>query len=489
VRGPARIPSRKRLNKKGRSNMSGNNQGGGMAATYAESFSVKNFMQKSMTLKGCDLLYIVSIPSNLTNSTVLAEFDLNPLQLTSATRLKQFAPLWDKFKWKALCITYKAACGTDTQGLLNISADPDKLDGYTHLSGLPLDQKCSASLHNINSAPNLPFFMAIKDKKFFGETRFMEPKGDSDPRLYTAGKLVLTNQGALSAGTYGRFYLNWEIQFEEPNIDDLIDQGIATATGNAGTYNSVTYPWGQYSLIETDAEAGVSTCAFRATNYCDLSSDATRGSVITFRRAGCYLVTIARTGVGQTTGFTGATFTNCSVGWDLDLGLGIGPNSALAATGGGSSNWIAAITASEDGATMSKTTDGVVTHNTSTTSVAFVAELPTVDFELQDKMVGMLRSLLKDTDIDLSKLNIRTRKSANRVNAIGPTSINSGFIRQGDGPAKEIDFTSTGSVLGTLVDPIVVEIAPPPLKKPEHKEKKSKPSKSVKLTFPSDSDD
>jgi len=453
-----------------------------MAATYAESFSVKQFMQAGMSLKGCDLLYIVSPTVSLTTSTVLAEFDLNPLELTSCTRLKQFAPLWDKFKWKKLCVTYKAACGTDTQGLLGLSADPDKLDGYSHLDGLVLDQKCSASLHNISSPPNLPFFLSISDKKFFGGTRFMEPKAGSDPRMYTAGKLVLTNQGALTAGTYGRFYLNWEIEFEEPNIDDLVDQTIGIAEAVNSAYVSVTYPWGQYTAMKT---AAANLAVVQETNYVGFSSDATLGSVITFRKPGNYLLAMGRTGVGQTTGaFTPTSLVNCTFTWDLDLGFGSGPNFAVANAGGTTSMWIAAFNATEPGAYINRITDGAVTHTTAYTFVAFVAESPEPDFVLQSQVVNMLASLFKGTSFNLSDLNIKTRKP--KVNAIGPTSLSAGTISQGDGPAKTIEYASTGSLLGTAVEPMVVEVLPA---QSMAKDKKNKSAKSVKLTFGSDTDD
>lgn len=453
----------------------GNAPVGVVAASYAQAFAVKNFMQKSMVLKGIDLLYVVSPSSNIPDSSVLAEFNLNPLQLTSATRLRQFAPLWDKFKFKSLCVAYKAACGTDTQGLLGVCADPDKLDGYTQLVGLPLDQKMSSSLHNISSPPNLPFTLKISDKKFFGESRFMEPNAASDPRMYTAGKIVISNQGALSAGTYGRFFLCWEIEFQEPNIEDNIDDSIGYAVTVSSTYISTTYPWGNYSAIE--ALGPTTNTAFQNTNFVQLLSSVTLGSVIKFLRAGNYLVNINRTGVAMGTGaFSSAVFNGCSLQWDTDS-LGTGPNAALANAGSTASSWIVAVKATSVGATMSCTGDAGVTHSTGYTSVIFVEDLPEEDSLFDGKVLMALRKL----GLDLPRL---PHKQHPAIQSSGPAAGEStGSISQGDGPIKTIVIQSPPeSTLGSEGNPVwTVPGVPPP--------KEKRKSKKLRLPSPeSDSD-
>lgn len=457
-------PQKKKGPKKQNLNKSAGGRGGsgGIAASYAQIASTKPFMQKGMTLKGTDLLFIVSPPSNLLDSSVLAEFSLNPLQLDVCARLKQFAPLWDKFKWKALRVCYAPACGTDVQGLLAVSGDPDKLDGYSQLSGVLLDKKTSSSLHNVNGAPNLPFVLNITDKRFFGGSKFMEPKVNSDPRNYTAGKVVITNQGNLVAGTYGRFYLQWEIFFEEPNIDEAFDTGIAVLDAVDSTLNSVEYPWGNYTLARASP---LTIAAYKAANYCDLYSDPVLGSVIKFFYPGQYLVTISRTGAGQGTGaFSGAVFSGCSVLW-TDSSLGQGPNMMLSNGASTTSQWVVAITVTQAGATMSKTGDGSVTHTYSWTTVSFVAENPEIDLDLQAKLV----SALEHMGLNIKELNLR---SPSRVSAIGPDSETTGTISQGDGPAKSVVTVSTGSIFGTAADPIFIE--PVPALKAKCKKKKCK---------------
>lgn len=427
-------------------------QSGGIAASYAQVASVKTFMQKGMALKGTDLLFVVSPTSNIPDSSVLAEFSLNPLQLSACARLKQFAPLWDKFKFIALRICYAPACGTDTQGLLAVSGDPDKLDGYSQLTGVLLDKKMSASLHNVSAAPNLPFCLAITDKKFFGGSKFMEPKISSDPRNYTAGKLVITNQGALTAGTYGRFYLQWEIYFEEPNIDEEYDAATLVLDAVDSSLNSVQYPWGNYSLAKVSP---LSIAAYQPVNYADVYSDVTLGSVIKFFYPGQYLVTISRTGAGMGIGaFTAAVFTGCSPLWTL-ANLGQGPNSKISNGASTASMWTVAVTVTTANATMSSTNDTSVTHTYSWTTVSFVAENPEVDLDLQAKLVGALESM----GLNMNSLRL---KSPPRVNAIGPNSIVTGTVRSGDGPAKTISEVATGSTLGSATDPIFVEPYIPP---------------------------
>jgi len=180
--------------------------------------------------------------------------------------------------------------------------------------------------------------------------------------------------------------------------------------------------------------------------------------VIKFFYPGQYLVTISRTGVAMGTGaFSGAVFSGCSVLWTVSS-LGQGPNVMLSNGASTSSQWVVAITVTSANATMSRTGDAGVTHTFSWTTVSFVAENPEVDLDLQAKLVSALEYM----GLDIKNLGLR---SPSRISAIGPDSETTGTISQGDGPAKTVTTVSTGSLLGTAIDPIFVEPAPVPVPK------------------------
>jgi hypothetical protein len=439
---------------------------GGVSASYAQTVEVKHFLQSSMTLKGCDLLYVVSPQTDLIESSVLAEFTLNPLQLTSATRLHQFAPLWDKFRWKRLCLRYKAACGTDTQGLLGAAAEPDVLDSYSNFSGLPLDQKLTSALHNISSAPNLPFSLDVRDKKFYGPARFMVPEPLSDPRNSAVGKIVITNQGALEAGTYGRFYLDWEIEFEQPNLDDSAESGSAFIQTISGSFVDATYPWGDFTAIKENTS---NVTAFLERNYVTFESDATLGSVVRFRRPGYYMVHNVETGAAMGTGaYTSAAFSSgMETGWTPAFQGSVGLNTAIVNAGLTTREWFAFVTVNEANATLSSTGDAGVTHNTSAFSVSYFGDLPALD----TPMVAALRSLIFGMQQQCALRNVTNSAFPPVKSSAGDLAVdNFGTISQGDGPRKVVNYLSEGTIaIGTPTDPIYIE--PVPLKSQQKKKR------------------
>jgi hypothetical protein len=403
----------------------------------------------------------VSLPAQLDDSKVLAEIQLNPLMIPQARRLAQYAALWDKYKWLELKLHYVPSCGTGTDGALGMCADPDVFDGYTQLEGDELLSKMNANPHNINPSVIRVATLDVKDKRFFDRVLFMEPDANSDPRNYIAGKLVIANEGLLTAGTYGRLFLEWKIRFEEPNIEPLIEggPGIAYIAGLSGTYVSATYPWGDFTLIK-DTGPGANTGS-RETALTEFYSDAVLGSVIKFKQQGFYLVGCYRTGVAMGTGaFSGAVFTGCQALWQVPpMGI-VGQNASLSNGGSTASMWILCVTVDQPNATLSKTGDAGVTHTTSTVFVASDnTPYPILSQALVTKQVEQaLRSLGLGALIDRSK----SLKSIPYF-GVDPPGEYAGTIQQGQGPSETIEFEGTTTLTrgDSVGNPLYVEVIDP----------------------------
>lgn len=429
----------------------------GIAASYAGTFRVKPFTQVSDTKSGCDYLTTISLPSNLPDSSIMYEVDLNPLMIPQARRLAQYAALWDKFKWLALKIHYVPSCGTGTDGAITIAADSDPMDKYSGLQGDELLSKMNAQPHNVNPSVIRPATLTIKDRKFFDRVLFMEPDSGSDPRNYTAGKLLIANDGLLTAGTYGRLFLEWKIRFEQPNIEPSIEAGpgIAYAVAATGTFVSAVYPWGDYTAIRNNGNT--SQTAYKANQLVNMYSSAILGSVIQFKQTGYYLIAISRTGAAMGTGaFTGAVFNGCASLWTAPPEYTTGVNQATANSGSTASTWIACIRVSEANATISSTGDSGVTHNTAST---FVMADNTPYPESQDLVMGQVIEALRKLGLaDLA----HTVKSGPRIES----DVDSGYtgtIAQGQGPEQTISVSGNATLnVGTsALNPLYVEAVVP----------------------------
>lgn len=340
------------------------NRGQHNVTSLPGAFSVQGsamYAQQSMTLSGCDYLATVNC-SALNDSVVMQSFLLNPQRMIPGSRLATFGAMWDKFSFQYLELIYEPSVSTTTSGSIMLSADPDVLDDYTGQKGNLLLQKLSSTAHNVSVPVYGPVRLRINDKRFFKRDLFTEPETLSDPRNSYSGRVWLASCGGLAAGTYGRLYLKWKVNFSCPNIDEEFEEGTAMIAAFTGPYITSTYPWGDFSTIITDFPTAN---AYLPADFCTFTSDAVLGSVITFQSAGFYLVTMKRSGVAMGTGaFSGVNF-SAGISNSLpanDTGFGSGVDFYIANGTSTASQWTILVNVTISGATMSATNDTGVTH-------------------------------------------------------------------------------------------------------------------------------
>jgi len=355
---------RKKPKKQSRSNMVIPNT----PAAYNGRVITKPFMQRSVRLKGCDLLATVSVAAgsdNTFNGGPLGYADLNPLLLFPGGRLSQFAELFDKYKYNSLRIVYVPNVGTTASGAFIIAADPDVLDDYSTYEGDSFVQALNNTMHNMTAPVYQTMDITVKDKKFFTDTLYCDPSSTTadGARWASPGKIWWGNAGALAAATaYGRIYVDWDITFSEPSNDSDNSAGLALIGTVDSTKITSTYPWGDFTAIRNAFTPG-SSFAFYGRPYCSFYSDSTLGSVIKFNASGFYHLNFVRTGTAMGTGaFSSAVLTNCVYGWPSNPS-GLGPfNNSISNGGSTQSQWSVCIYSNQPGATISSTGDSGVTH-------------------------------------------------------------------------------------------------------------------------------
>jgi len=201
-------------------------------------------------LTGSDLLYIYSTTSAVTTiGNVITTADLNPLSSAWAnTRLKQFAPLFQKFKFEKCVFRYTPAVGETTNGQFcayvssDANSDLSSLAGTTAAIQVVLAQQ---GHREWQSADEMTVALPTPktDKEYY-----MAPAGGgvtTDKRLYAQGKLHFLNMAALGASTtFGSIEVDYVVELIDASLQtDLI------AANNVSTNAS------------TDAKSEASVCA------------------------------------------------------------------------------------------------------------------------------------------------------------------------------------------------------------------------------------
>ncbi len=365
-------------------------------AAYNGLTSVKQFSQRSITIAGCDLLANISVDSGsaaTTTSSILGSVDLNPVNMIPGGRLSQFAELFDKYQYKELEVVYVPNVGTATSGCLQLAADPDTLDDYSAQTGDQLSQALVGCIHNMEVPVYQVCHMKVRDRKFFNQALYTDPDTTTvDGRRWSScGQLWWASMGPMAAGTYGRLFIRYKVEFSEPSNDSENSAGVAFAVTVSSSLVTSQYPWGDYTGIRSNFALG-SGQGYNSRPFCTFYSDPTLGSVIRFNASGFYLVAIARTGAAMGSGaFSDTVYKNCQNGWPTNDSNVTTVNFGISNGGSTTSNWITAIYASAPGATMSSTGDSGVTHSSAYTFVSKVnlQSNPGSGYDLQTELLNL----------------------------------------------------------------------------------------------------
>lgn len=309
---------------------------GGFALSYAK--NVKQNVGRSNIqshLTGKDIIYEVRTGGTpYTGAQITQIVNLNPNTVLAGTRLRQFAPLFQRFRFTKFVLRYLPVVNVEYVGsaIAAYVADPTQ-----DLSGTDLSL--------VQSVTQLPFrgiFNCWKEGTFSVKPSDMvtapgmkfccDPTEESDNVETYQGKLYFVSDNLTSANTlYGRWELDWGVEFYDPIITKAFNSTYVNF--NSNTTVGQSSPWGTaWDGINLTGDPSLAT----------LSSDGSN-SIITFPDNGQYIVSIyypstSSTGLTSsstlntsgTISYSYVAYTNAQTGKMWRINVTVGDNGYLA---------------------------------------------------------------------------------------------------------------------------------------------------------------
>ena len=278
---------------------------GGFALSYAKNINGnvgKSNIQTHLT--GKDIIYEVRTGATAPADSVITQVvQLNPQTVLEGTRLRQFAPLFQRYRFTKFTLRYLPVVNVEYIGsaIAAYMADPtQELSG----SGLSLIQ-------NVTQLPFRGIFSCWKQGVFTVKPSDMvtapgmkfccDPTEEADNVEVYQGKLYFISDNLTTANTlYGRWELDWGVEFYDPIITKAFNSTYYIF--NSDTNVGQSSPWGQNQSGAYIGDNTLATLSYNGTN-----------SVLTFPDNGQYLVEVYYPG-SSSTGLTSSSVVTPSTG-------------------------------------------------------------------------------------------------------------------------------------------------------------------------------
>lgn len=201
-----------------------------------------------IVIKSRDLLFKITASGQVDNTILITQI-LNPLQFTY-TRMSQFAPLYQKYRFRRCTFTFEPADGTNTTGAYMHYVDEDPMSDYTPLNGtLRLAQTMAAhmgcrqfqvfkpdSTTFRHDTPEATYYMKAVATPVSGGTP------SNDARIVNQAKYHLAILNAPANGAIGNIWIDYEIEFWH----NALDQDVVVSSPDEmadGLDNDVGVEW------------------------------------------------------------------------------------------------------------------------------------------------------------------------------------------------------------------------------------------------------
>ena len=255
-------------------------------------------------ISGKDIIYEVQTgATTFTSAVITSVVNISPLTLLSGTRLQQFAPLFQRYRFKKFILRYLPIVNVQYNGNACVAymADPtQELSG----SGLPLMQ----SLTQMAFRSVVPcwrsgsFSVKASDMVFAAGAKYCcDPTEESDSVEKYQGTLYFISDNLVTVNTlYGRWELDWEVEFYDPIITKA-NNGTYLFGGSSSDCG-LSKPWGS-SMSTLLGDASLATLSTNGTD-----------SLLTLPDNGQYFLTVYYPLTAGGAGLTNSTVTSNSVG-------------------------------------------------------------------------------------------------------------------------------------------------------------------------------
>jgi hypothetical protein len=207
------------------------------------------FQQKYLTIKGTERLGNINVTNSTTEGEILMNFLLSPNSFPT-TRLRTIANMYEKYIFVRCRARYVPKCATSVGGGLIGFWDYDPLD-TVHTGPDGITQAVSAygaTEWYPYIARNWQMRPPKKQQTLYTDT------STSDPRLTQQARLIVMSNSTWSSGnlTIGTVYLDYQVQFLVPHIQETILYGLSMWEGNMGN-PAAADPLSLATLLHQDA--------------------------------------------------------------------------------------------------------------------------------------------------------------------------------------------------------------------------------------------
>lgn len=265
---------------------------GGMALSYAQNVSPsvgKSNIQSHLT--GKDIIYEVRTgAAPYAGALVTLVVNLNPNTILAGTRLRQFAPLFQRFRFTKFVLRYLPVVNVEYigQAICAYVADPTQDLTGTDLS-LVQNVTQLAFKGMFNCWKGGTFSVRPSDMVTAPGMKFCcDPTEEADNVETYQGKLYFISDNLTTANTlYGRWELDWGVEFYDPIITKALNATFLVFNSNTATGQSS--PWGQASSGNYIGDSSLATLSYSGTD-----------SVLTFPDNGEYLIEVYYPGSAST---------------------------------------------------------------------------------------------------------------------------------------------------------------------------------------------
>lgn len=170
-------------------------------------------------------------------------FAINPALVATFPWLALMASLFESYLFRKLWFVYEPACGSTTQGSVQLAIDFDAADPP------PTNKAAIMSYHNaVRVAPweSMAYKATSKDLAKFGIQRFTRAGAvpNTDIKTYDVGNFFIAVSNATGAVPFGELYVEYEVDLYTPQgaIASYVSSGQWLLSGGTGV--NVNTPFG-----------------------------------------------------------------------------------------------------------------------------------------------------------------------------------------------------------------------------------------------------
>jgi len=210
--------------------------------SYFQSIPGKNGSSRCV---GADYIGLASTAGGSTQGTVLningvqGNIPISPLTAFFLnTRLYTEALRFEKYRFRKMRFLFCPDVGTSTNGSIIMAFDPDPADNLLNMNPGTADQSLASVQilmgfqDSMKSSVWTPSILECKTIKSDPQNFYYTNYSGGDIRLAAQGQLWVANGGSLPSNTsLGAIAIEYEIEFFDPSLDQLLSQAAFTKTG------------------------------------------------------------------------------------------------------------------------------------------------------------------------------------------------------------------------------------------------------------------